>query len=98
MLQLKLCVFCSGAVTAFARDAGHEARTVIAIGRWVRGEGPKVSGVALHAGWVDDTREVSSAIVITGAIDPSMAVTPVADWQFEKPIALPIEIGLASCS
>jgi hypothetical protein len=93
MGQLIFCVFGTGAVAAFARDAQHELLLVIDVA--FVGVGFKVGGVTFQTARADGPIEDGLPIEIAGAVDPLAAVGPVRNGELVESIRLPVKIGLA---
>src|SRR4051794_37473608 len=98
MPSLELNVMSAGPVTTFARYTRDQAFGVVAIRARVFGEGAYVCCMAFQTCRVDGAREVGCPIDITGAVDPTMSIAPVAHRQLEEPISLPVQIRLSSHS
>lgn len=54
------------------------------------------SRMAFEAGRINGSQEIRAPIDVSGAINPSVPVGPIADGQFEQLVAIPIEVRLAS--
>ena len=98
MLCLQPDMVRSRAVTTLARDANNQALPVVSICTRIAGKRSNKCRVAFQASRIYDAGKVRCPVKVARAVDPPVSIRPITHWQFEEPVSLPVQVGLAPYS